>query len=547
MQEIKPETLGCVSPEEGGGRKAPEALEPSGEPDRKNGRRARFAAAILAAGILLSASVNVLLGGGGFAVIVSDSLRTSEEVASALVRFFAALVLVLFLSEKEGWRMGWLAAGLATLGFGHLAFGYLEPMIQGAHADLEESLYEGLTTRISAGALFVVGLLPRTKPRLASRLAAVAFASLAVASYVVVFEFLRGPGWVPALTQGSPERALQLDMSLGWLTPSYMVIALLPLGLTLVATAGAFRQSRRGVLPSWLLLAVVLLAGSAVHDYIWPTAYTGEVLATAELFRFLFAAIVAVGGVTELRRIGTKRASLLTAEREHTRRLGELSALRADFSAMVAHELGGPISAIRRLNEMLAAEGGDPEVRRYATTAIEGEVGALDALVADVRAAAATEREDFEVRLRPVPLRELLRDAAAYAGTLPGEHPVEVALEEGLREVCVRADRRRIGQVLNNLLSNAAKYSESGAPIRLRASRRAGIVRLEVVDRGPGIPPDEVVRIFEKFGRGGRKAPGVGLGLYLSRRIVRSHGSELSLETRLGDGSAFGFDLELAR
>lgn len=527
---------------------AASAVAESGDP---GGRRVRFFAAALAALILLWASANIVLGGEGFAVIVSDSLRTSEEVASALVRFFAALVLVLFLSEEEGWRMGWVAAGLVALGFGHLAFGYLEPMIQGAHAGLDESLYEGLTTRIAAGVLFAVGLLPRARPRLAVRVAAIVSIFAAAAAYIFVFEFLEGPGWVPVLTLGSPERALELENSLGWITPWYMVISILPLGLTVAATAGAFRQSRRGVLPGWMLLAVVLLAGSSVHEYVWPTAYTGEVLATADLLRFLFATVVAVGGVTELRRIGMERASLLNAEREHTRRLGELSALRADFSAMVAHELGGPISAVRRLNEMLEAEGSSPEIRRYATATIEGEVGALDALVADVRAVAATERYDFEVKLRPIPLSDLLREAVAYAATLPGGHAVELRLADGLdgEEKRVWADRRRMAQVLTNLLSNAAKYSEEGAPIQLRARLVPGRVRVEVADHGPGIPPDEVSRIFEKFGRGhtGKKAPGLGLGLYLSRRIVCSHGSELTLETRPGEGAIFGFELEVLR
>lgn len=515
------------------------------------GRRVRAFAAALAAGLLLWALANILFGGGGFAVIVSDSLRTSEEVASALVRFFAALVLVLFLSEEEGWRMGWVAAGLVALGFGHLAFGYLEPMIQGLHAGLDESIYEGLTSRICAGVLIAVGLLPVARPRLTVRVAAVVFVFATAASYIYIFEFLEGPGWVPALTIGSPERALELelDQSFGWITAWYMVISILPLGLAVAATAGAFRQSRRGVLPGWMLLAVVLLAGSSVHEYVWPTAYTGEVLATADLLRFLFAAVVAVGGVTELRRIGTERASLLAAEREHTRRLGELAALRAGFSAMVAHELGGPISAVRRLNEMLQAEGESPEVRGYATAAIEGEVGALDALVADVRAAAATERDDFEVKLRPIPLSDLLRDAEAYAAALPGGHAVELRLADGLDGERVWADRRRMAQVLNNLLSNAAKYSEEGTPIQLRARRAAGGVRVEVADHGPGIPPEEVARIFEKFGRGrrGKKLPGVGVGLYLSRRIVRSHGSDLTLDTSPGQGAVFGFELEVAR
>ena len=83
---------------------------------------------------------------------------------------------------------------------------------------------------------------------------------------------------------------------------------------------------------------------------------------------------------------------------------------------------------------------------------------------------------------------------------------------------------------------------------RLRG--RAGRVRIEVVDHGSGIHPDDVVRIFEKFGRGrdarGRKVAGVGLGLYLLRRIMQAHGSDLTVDSELGEGSVFGFELGLA-
>ena len=112
----------------------------------------------------------------------------------------------------------------------------------------------------------------------------------------------------------------------------------------------------------------------------------------------------------------------------------------------------------------------------------------------------------------------------------------------------VLADRERIGQVLRNLIQNAAKYSPLGAPIELRATASGGWVRFEVADRGRGIPPDEQRRIFEKFGRGrderGQRVPGLGLGLYLSRRLVQMHGSELTVEPRPGGGSTFVFALE---
>ena len=134
----------------------------------------------------------------------------------------------------------------------------------------------------------------------------------------------------------------------------------LPLGLAAAAVAGAFWQSHRGLLRGWLLFAVVLLAGSVLHDYVWPSAYGGDVLTTADALSLAFAVVVAIGGIAELRRVALERASALANERERARRLDELNALRSDFSAMIAHELETPIAAIRKLNEMLSAEGEDP-------------------------------------------------------------------------------------------------------------------------------------------------------------------------------------------
>lgn len=495
--------------------------------------------------IVVWAIVNFVVEGAGFAVLAADKLRDSAEVASALSRFFAALVLGLFLAEDAGWRLRWVAAGLVVLGLGHLVFGYVEPVIQDDPIELNESLYESLVTRIAACAFFAIGLFPRTRPRLPVRVATIILAAAPIVAYFLIFEIVDEETWMPLLALvDNPEQTVELGSSLNWLTPWYWALSALPLGLGVAAAVGAFQQNRRGLLPDWLLLAMVLLAGSLLHEYLWPSAYGAEVLTTADLLRLASALVLVVGGIGELRRIASERATLLVTERE-------LAALKADFSAMLAHELGGQVIAIRMLNEMLDAEGSDPKVRGYATAAIEGEIAALSALVADARAAAAVERDDFKVEIRPLPLTALLTEAEAYAGTLAGQHSIKMTFDSGLDTLRVFADPQRVGQVLRNLLSNAAKYSPEGTPIELRAVRNAGRVRIEVADRGPGIHPEDLTRIFEKFERGRdrreRKAVGAGLGLYLSRRIVQSHGSELTVLSTPGAGSVFGFDLEVAQ
>ncbi len=234
--------------------------------------------------------------------------------------------------------------------------------------------------------------------------------------------------------------------------------------------------------------------------------------------------------------------------REANRRLNELAVLKADFTAMVAHELSSPLAAIRGLTDMLATGALRPAEQAEVLAAIGSEVDLLQALVADVQIAAAVERDDFAVQFQPVPVAPLLEEAAAYARTLPGAHPVTVSQ---VSPALLRADPERIAQVLRNLLSNAAKYSPDGAPIEVRARQAGGRVRIEVEDRGYGIEPADLIRIFEKFGRGrdrtGRKVPGVGLGLYLSRRIVQAHGGDLTVASTPGVGSVFAFELEVVR
>lgn len=233
--------------------------------------------------------------------------------------------------------------------------------------------------------------------------------------------------------------------------------------------------------------------------------------------------------------------------REYNRRLEELAVMKADLSAMAAHELGSPLAAVRGLVEMLETGDHAAEEQKRLLSAIDSEAEKLFRLVSDVREAAAAEREDFEVRPEAVAVSELLEDATVFAENLPGGGWLEV---ESAVTGEVWADRNRIVQVLRNLISNAVKYSPGREPIILRVLDGENSVRFEVIDRGSGISPEDATRIFEKFGRGrdasGRRMSGLGLGLYISRRIVRAHGGELTLHPTPGEGSSFGFDLPKA-
>ncbi len=273
-----------------------------------------------------------------------------------------------------------------------------------------------------------------------------------------------------------------------------------------------------------------------------------EIIGSAITYRGKLAHQLIIRDITERKVQEQKRAQLLAAEQEQNRRLAELAVMKADFTAMVAHELGSPLAAIRGYIDMLETGQLSPQEQAQAVVAVRAETNLLTALAADVHSAASVEREDFAVNIGDLPLSALMLDATAFAKTLKGDHPFHITEAP---DVVVRADPGRIGQVLRNLLSNAAKYSPAGTPVEMWVSCSQRRVRIEVADRGFGIDPNDVKRIFDKYGRGrdrsGQKVAGVGLGLYLSRRIVRAHGSDLSVRSRPDGGTVFGFELEVSR
>jgi signal transduction histidine kinase len=517
-------------------------------PQRHGPERVVLVAAALAA--LIGAWLVVILAvdDARFVVLAEPTVQVGVEAAAALARLFSALVLILFPEGKTARRLQWVAVGFVAQGLGGLLFGYLAPLVDSRFDpnDLNISTYASLLVSSMAGALFVVGLVPRTPPPLSGRAAPPALAVLGLLGVGIVVV----AGQLPPLVQ-IPSIAVVLTSEstiLPGLTGWYWTLAVIPLGLALAAAAGALRHGRREALGGWLVVAMVLFAGAQLHQAFWPSTYT-PVLTTGSLLRLAFALVVAVGGLLALRHIAAERAALLAAEQEYSRRLGELAELRVDFTAMVAHELSGPIAAIRGLTDMVATAELDRDYQTLALAAIRTETQVLNTLVADVQAATTIERDDFNIDARPVPVSVLLADADAYAQTLRPDHALVVTAP--VVETRVWADPERIGQVLRNLLSNAAKYSPAGTPIELRVTRQGQRVRFEVVDRGRGIPPEDRVRIFEKFGRGrdaqAQQVPGVGLGLYLSRRIVQVHGADLTVDSAPGEGSVFAFELEAVR
>jgi signal transduction histidine kinase len=227
---------------------------------------------------------------------------------------------------------------------------------------------------------------------------------------------------------------------------------------------------------------------------------------------------------------------------EMAARLEALVRSERELLANVSHELRTPLARIRVALE-LAAEGDAERARRYLAE-IGQDLAELDALVEDVLAAARLEARGpaaLRVDEGPVDPAAVAREAGErFRAAHPGR-TLEVELGEGLP--ALRGDAALLRRLVANLLDNAAKYSEPPAPIRLVARRDGPGAALEVRDRGIGIDPEDLPRLFTPFFRTDRSRArgtgGTGLGLALARRIAEAHGGTISAESAPGEGTTF--------
>lgn len=225
-------------------------------------------------------------------------------------------------------------------------------------------------------------------------------------------------------------------------------------------------------------------------------------------------------------------------------RLRELEGLRQDFVANVSHELRTPLSLIKSAAETLIDGGkNDPAALTRFLEIIDKNANRLTLLIDDLLLLAHLDSGRVELRLEPVVLGSAAQEALDDFAVKAGARGVTLAHEVPAGLVA-RADPNRLRQVLANLIDNAIKY---GAPNgRVVARGRAlddGRVELSVRDDGPGIPPEAVARIFERFYRvdkaRSREQGGTGLGLAIVKHVLTRHQAGLEITSEFGRGSTF--------
>lgn len=247
--------------------------------------------------------------------------------------------------------------------------------------------------------------------------------------------------------------------------------------------------------------------------------------------------------VTEVRGLDQRVIGLLVLL-EDISPLKEITRLREEFAAMVAHDLRNPIQSILLQIPLLLsrAEDGEAHVPVAALQRMERTASALALMVAELLDATRLELRRLSLDRRRVDVPALAADVVARLRMTVPAHELEVRARGTPPQADL--DALRFDQILTNLVENAAKFSPVGTRIAVEVVGADGGVEVSVSDEGPGIPQDELPRLFDRFyqaetARRRQTGLGLGLGLYITHGLVEAHGGRIRVESQLGRGTVF--------
>lgn len=310
------------------------------------------------------------------------------------------------------------------------------------------------------------------------------------------------------------------------------------------------RSARAEVMTQQLVIAAVLLglglAGIATYSILYPLRRLQEHI--RRIGRGQFGGSVDVEAPSDLR-------ELVDTVNWMGKKLQELDDMKAEFLAHVSHELRTPLASIREGTQLLLDEVPGPLSREQRETLriIMDSSERLIRLISTLLDLSKMEAGMMEYRIVPTDLTRIAETSVNKVRLLAEGRRIKIPTEAPPGRLRVSADGPRLEQVLDNLLSNALKFSPEGAMVTLRMEPddKAGIVRISVSDTGPGIPAEDLPHIFERFYQGRMQArnavAGSGLGLALAKKVVEAHGGRIWVESDLGKGTTVRFILPWAR
>jgi signal transduction histidine kinase len=265
-----------------------------------------------------------------------------------------------------------------------------------------------------------------------------------------------------------------------------------------------------------------------------------------------------LGDLAEERRelLEAERAARAEAESaqqllaEQNERLRELDRLKDDFVSLVSHELRTPLTSIRGYVELLEDDDTLTAEQQRFLGIVDRNAGRLLHLVGDLLFLAQVDAGRMTLDLQPVDLEAVVLECVE--SSLPAAAAKQISLSAHTEPVSdVEGDAARLAQVLDNLVSNALKFTPEGGRVDVRLVAAGGSAVLEVEDTGHGLAKDEQDQLFERFFRSSRAAqdaiPGTGLGLAIAKTIVERHGGRIKLESTVDAGTTVRVELPLSQ
>lgn len=323
-------------------------------------------------------------------------------------------------------------------------------------------------------------------------------------------------------------------------------------GAAALDSSAAYEAPRdRRAVPRLTIRRLVLLAGALltppvvlVIEHVWPRHNIHPI--SIAVGGVLLALLVVIRFAGLVRAVEGARA----AERAANNRLRELDRLKDEFVSTISHELRTPLTSISGYVE-LVRDRADAESSGYLDI-VERNAARLLVLVNDLLLVARIQSGQLDLDLGgTIEVGGLVSESVASAQPHAASGNVALRVRNDTGPVRVRGDRRRLAQVVDNLISNAIKFSPDGGAVDLSLERRDGIVVLEIADQGIGIAENERGRLFERFFRASsaldRQISGTGLGLYISKAIVEAHGGRIEARSVEGEGSVFVVELNVDR
>lgn len=231
---------------------------------------------------------------------------------------------------------------------------------------------------------------------------------------------------------------------------------------------------------------------------------------------------------------------------QQNQQLVEADRLKDEFVALISHDLRTPLTSIIGYLELTLDDGNLTEEQRNYLSIVDRNADRLLHLVNDLLFVARLEAGELDLHPNELDLVSVVRQSVAEAEPRAAAKGIDLSCEAD-GPVPVRADKGRMFQLLDNLVSNAIKFTPRGGDVRVSVGPANGVARLEVADTGIGIAPGEQDRLFQRFFRAStaneQQIPGTGLGLYIARAIVEAHGGSISVQSKPGAGTSFQIEL----